>query len=178
MREALIAAELAGYEREIGAALWRLEDARSRTLRVVSDMPPGFVDLGTKGNSIGTVLYHLALIEADYLFTEILEEPVPTEVADLLPVDHRDEAGILTFVRGETLDRHLGRLGSIRQTLLDRLRGMSSQDFHRARSLPDYDMSPAYVLHHLAQHEAEHRAEIGAAIALLMAEDIRARASQ
>lgn len=119
MRETLVAGELAQYEREIGAALWRLEDARTRTLRVVGDMPLGFVDRETEGNSIGTVLYHLALIEADYLFTEILEEPVPAEVADLLPVDHRDEAGILTFVRGETLDRHLRRLSSIRQMLLE-----------------------------------------------------------
>lgn len=178
MRETLIATELGQYEHEIGAALWRLEDARNRTLRLVSHMPPGFVDLETDGNSIGTVLYHLALIEADYLFTEILEEPAPTDVADLLPVDHRDEAGILTFVRGETLDRHLERLSSIRQLLLDRFRGMTSEDFHRARNLPDYDMSPAYVLHHLAQHEAEHRAEIGAAIAHLMGEDIGTEASR
>jgi hypothetical protein len=81
MHEMLIAGELTGYPPKIGAALWRLEDARSRTLRLLSEMP--------------------------------------------------------------------------------------LEDFHRLRSLPQYDVSPAWVLHHLAQPEAEHRSEMGSAIALL-----------
>jgi uncharacterized damage-inducible protein DinB len=62
-----------GYEPVIGAALWRLEDARARTLRVLSDMPPENIDRDLGGNSIGTILYHVALIEADWLYAEILE---------------------------------------------------------------------------------------------------------
>jgi uncharacterized damage-inducible protein DinB len=37
---------------------------------------------------------------------------------------------------------------------------MSLQEFRRVRVLPDYDVTPDYVLHHLMQHEAEHRGEI------------------
>jgi uncharacterized damage-inducible protein DinB len=170
MRETLLVIPLAGYPTEIGAALWRLQDARDRTLRLLADLPPEYVDLDTDGNSIGTVLYHLALIEADWLYVEILEEPFPDEVKRLLPVENaRDKGGILTLVRGETLEQHLGRLASIRSILLDRLRGMTTSDFSRARSLPHYDVSPAWVLHHLAQHEAEHRGEMGTAIARLRA---------
>jgi hypothetical protein len=33
-------------------------------------------------------------------------------------------------------------------------------EFRRLRSLPRYDVSPEWVLHHLAQHEAEHRSQI------------------
>ena len=167
MRETLVAVELAGYQPEIGAALWRLEDTRNRTLRLLSDMPAEYVDLETLGNSIGTILYHLALIEADWLYAEILEEPFPDELKNLLPADDRDQAGILTFIRGQTLEQHLARLSAVRKTLLDKLRGMTSEDFHRPRSLPNYEVSPAWVLHHLAQHEAEHRGELGTAIALL-----------
>jgi uncharacterized damage-inducible protein DinB len=29
------------------------------------------------------------------------------------------------------------------------------------RVLPEYDVAPGFVLHHLMQHEAEHRGEIG-----------------
>jgi len=36
--ETHVAAELPGYPTEIGAALWRLEDARDRTLRLLSEM--------------------------------------------------------------------------------------------------------------------------------------------
>lgn len=167
MRETLVAAELAGYPPEIGAALWRLQDTRSRTLRLLSDMPAEYVDLETRGNRIGTILYHLALIEADWLYAEILEEPFPDELKNLLPADDRDQAGILTLIRGQTLEQHLSRLSSVRKTLLDKLRGMTFEDFHRPRSLPNYEVSPAWVLHHLAQHEAEHRGELGSAIALL-----------
>jgi hypothetical protein len=37
---------------------------------------------------------------------------------------------------------------------------MTAEDFHTPRAREDYDVSPAWVLHHLLQHEAEHRSEI------------------
>lgn len=163
-RETLVATELLGFEPEIGAALWRLQDARSRTLRLLGETPAEYVDMESRGNSVGTILYHLALIEADWLYAEILQEPPPTTIEKLLPADHRDEAGTLTFIRGQSLAQHLARLSVIRDTLLSRLREMTAQEFYRARNLPDYDVSPAWVLHHLAQHEAEHRGEMGSVI--------------
>jgi hypothetical protein len=39
---------------------------------------------------------------------------------------------------------------------------MSTDNFRRARSFPDYDVTPEWVVHHLCQHEAEHRSEIAA----------------
>jgi uncharacterized damage-inducible protein DinB len=167
MREKLLTNRLANYPADVGAALWRLEDARDRTLRLLRDLPAENVDLETGGNSIGTILYHLALIEADWLYSEILEQPIPDELEAMFPADDRDQEGILTFVRDQTLEQHLERLRLVRQTLLDRLLGMTSEDFYRPRNLPNYDVSPAWVLHHLSQHEAEHRGELGAVIAAL-----------
>lgn len=164
MRELLVIPELAGYAPQVGAALWRLEDARDRTLRLLRDMPAETIDRETPGNSVGAILYHVALIEADWLFAEILQEPIPAQLHHLLPVDVRDQDGILTAVRGQTLEEHLARLAAIRSILLDRLRAMTDEDFQRVRSLRQYDVSPDWVLHHLAQHEAEHRGELGAAI--------------
>jgi uncharacterized damage-inducible protein DinB len=161
VRQPQVEAALPGFVPEVGAALWRLQDARQRTLRLLGEMPAAYVDLETHGNSVGTILYHLALIEADWLYVEILEEEPPDEMEALLPADHRDQAGVLSVVRGQSLDQHLARLSTIRNGLLGRLRGMTAEDFHRTRSLPDYDVSPAWVLHHLAQHEAEHRGELG-----------------
>lgn len=168
MTDTLVEAPLDGYEPQVGAALWRLEDARRRTLELVAGMPPELVDRQAGGgNTVGTVLYHVALIEADWLYSEILERPVPEKIEQLLPADHRDAAGILTAISGETLGQHLDRLAVVRATLLDELRGMTAAELQRPRSLPAYDVSPAWVLHHLAQHDAEHRAELGAMIALL-----------
>lgn len=166
MRDVRTAPALPGYPPALGAALWRLEDARSRTLQVLADMPPDYVDRPTRGNSVGTVLYHLALIEADWLYSEILMEPPPAEIEQLLPADHRDSRGILTLVRGQTLEQHLARLSAVRESLLTRLLGLGDDDYQRPRSLPEYDVSPAWALHHLAQHEAEHRGELGFVIDL------------
>lgn len=170
MRELLVNPELPGYTPEVGAAIWRLEDTRHRTLALLEDMPEAYVNRDVRGNRIGTILYHLALIETDWLFAEVLEAPYAEALSALLPTDDRDEDGILTLVQDETLAQHLARLGTVRQTLLDHFRGMTAAEFHRPRELPQYAVSPAWVLHHLSQHEAEHRGEMGSIIAALNAE--------
>lgn len=153
---------LSGYEPEIGAALWQLQDARRRTLKLLDGTPDEHLDAQVNDNTIGTILYHLALIETDWLYSEILEAPYPEHFAELLPADDRDAQGVLSVVKGQSLEEHLGRLAAVREALLKSLQGMSSEEFQRVRSLPDYDVSPPWVLHHLAQHEAEHRGEVGA----------------
>lgn len=165
-REVRVAEPLTGYPPQVGEALWRLEEGRERTLRLLADLAPGLVDREYGGNTIGTILYHVALIETDWLFAEILDQPIPEEVAAWLPVDHRDEAGMLTVVRDQPLGDHLERLVFVRGELLERLRGMTDDDFNRPRRLTEYDVSPAWVLHHLTQHEAEHRGEMGTIIDL------------
>lgn len=172
MRELLVNPELPGYAPEIGAAMWRLEDTRHRTLALLEDMPEAYVNRDVRGNRIGTILYHLALIETDWLYAEVLEEPFAEALKALLPADARDEEGILTLVRDETLAQHLARLGAVRETLLDRFRGMTAAEFHRPRELPQYAVSPAWVLHHLSQHEAEHRGEMGSIITALKQEGV------
>lgn len=74
--------------------------------------------------------------------------------------------GVLTLVRGVTVAEHLDRLAMIRRSLEECVRALDEESFRRPRSAGGgYDMSPAYVLYHLTQHEAEHRAEIGRALA-------------
>lgn len=145
--------------------MWRLQDSRRSTMRSLSEVPAELINRDAAVNSIGTILYHVALIEADWLYTEILEQEIPPEVRDLLSQDGRDDEGRLTEFRSESLESHLSRLTAIRERFLDAMRTMSSDDFNRPRSLPDYDVSPSWVLHHLGQHEAEHRGEIESVIA-------------
>jgi hypothetical protein len=100
----------------------------------------------------------------DWLFTEILEEQVPDDLMRLFPDEDRDENGVLILVIGQPLAQHLDLLSIIRKTLLEKMQGMTAKDFQRKRVLPQYEVSPEWVLHHLSQHEAEHRGEIGSAI--------------
>ena len=62
---------------------------------------------------------------------------------------------------GETFDAHLARLHAVRARVLYSLRDMTASEFRRPRSLPDYDVTPAWAIHHLSQHEGEHRGQIG-----------------
>jgi uncharacterized damage-inducible protein DinB len=146
---------------EVARWIAALEDCRRRTREALEEVSPGDLDRpgAVSGNAIGTLLYHIAAIEADWLFTEILEggKPFPE---DLFPHDVRDDGGRLTEVANLTMADHLNRLASVRALVLRELSGMTPDEFHRVRSLPDYDVAPDWVLHHLMQHEAEHRAQI------------------
>ncbi|HSM24514.1 MAG TPA: DinB family protein [Anaerolineaceae bacterium] len=167
MSETLEVVELPGYPPVVGAALWRLEDTRRRTLRTLKDLPIGYIDHEIQRNTIGTILYHIALIELNWLYVEILEASIPNELLYLFPEDIRDKEGKLSLVLGQTLDQHLARLSTIRKTFLEKLLGMTTEEFQRKRNFPQYEVSPEWVLHHLSQHEAKHRGEIGAVITKL-----------
>jgi uncharacterized damage-inducible protein DinB len=145
---------------EVARWLAALGDCRRRTLEALEGVSDADLDRqGVSGNSIGSLLYHIAAIEGDWLFTEILEDRKPFPES-LFPYDVREEGGRLSPVTGMSLADHLDRLGTVRSLILGELREMDPEEFHRVRSLPDYDVAPDWVLHHLMQHEAEHRAQI------------------
>ena len=151
------------HEPAIGQWLWALQDSRQRTMEELELLSPSMIDWLPPDNesSIGTILYHLADIEADWLYVEVLEQTLPPKVTALFPYPTRDAQGLLTHVQGFSLEQHLRRLVTVRELLLAVFQPMDLAEFRRVRSLPDYDVTPEWVLHHLMQHEAEHRSQIG-----------------
>lgn len=151
-------------ESAIGQWLWALQDTRQRTMEELDSVSPAMIDWlpPEGGSSIGTVLYHIALIEADWLYEEVHVSEIPSEVMDLFPFGYRDEQGRLAHVQGLRLEQLLSRLETVRGLLLDAYQQMDLIEFRRIRSLADYDVTPEWVLHHLMQHEAEHRSQIAA----------------
>lgn len=147
---------------DVGHWLAALEEGRARTLAELTDLRPGDVDAAPTGPlaTIGSLLYHVGLIEADWVASDILGLDEPPELAELLPWPDRDETGALTIVTGLPLDAHLARLAAIRGWVLDRLRPLRGEDLDRVRSMPRYEVTPRWAIHHLLQHEAEHRAHI------------------
>jgi uncharacterized damage-inducible protein DinB len=162
-KEDLSVASHVHAEPAIGQWLWALHDTRQRTLRELGHVTAAIIDWVPPGNtsSIGTVLYHIADIEADWLYVEVLEASLPPEVAALFPSTTRDAQGNLTQIQGFSIEQHLSRLATVRGLLLDVYQQMGLLDFRRARSFAKYDVTPEWVLHHLIQHEAEHRGQIG-----------------
>jgi uncharacterized damage-inducible protein DinB len=162
MKEQLANTGMNSFPPDVGRALWVLDDARQRTWRVVKAIAPEVIDWQPphSGNSVGTLLYHLAAIEMDWLYTEVMESKMPDRVWGSFPYPVRDAAGRLTVVRGVSLDDHLRRLDSTRKLLLNTFHHLTLDDFRRPRVLEKYDVTPEWVLHHLGQHEAEHRGEM------------------
>ena len=168
--EVLSIAGISDYAPEIGTLLWMLEDGRRRLKQGLAEMDTtqeqAILDWRPRPgvNSIGTLLYHIAAIEADWLFAEVLADYTPETAVSwpdqLLSYNIRGEQGWLTPVPGETLAHHLRRLDTVRSLLLDAFRGMSLAEFRRLRRLEMYEVTPEWVLHHLIQHEAEHRGQI------------------
>jgi uncharacterized damage-inducible protein DinB len=159
-----------GWEPDIGRLVWMLDAARRRTLRELEDIAAvheqAILDWkpGPQANSVGTILYHLALIEEDYLYCEVLQKPLPAVLEALFPYDVREEDGVLSPVTGQTLATHLQRLEICHDQLRSAYHIMTLDDFRRLRHLESYSATPEWVLHHLIQHEAEHRSQLFAAL--------------
>ncbi|MFN8513225.1 MAG: DinB family protein [Chloroflexia bacterium] len=163
-RRTLVMELEAGCAPEIAPWLWAIEDARRRTLVTLEGITPEVLDWTPPAgeNAIGTILYHIAAIELDWLYVEVLEQPdFPPEVEALFPLDVRNADGRLTPCPGLTIAEHLARFETTRAMLLGTFRAMSVEEFRRVRHLRNYDVTPEWVLHHLMQHEAEHRGRSG-----------------
>ena len=151
-----------GYSAGVGRFVTMLADTRSRLMRDIADLDEAELDrtLPWAPNSVGTLLYHLAAIELDWTFADLLEtETFPDGSEDWFPVDVREEDGRLTPVV-EPLRRHLDRLEWVRAHLFETLKGFSDDDLDRTFN-PENPSGGGWILHHLMQHEAEHRGQIG-----------------
>lgn len=154
---------LPGFMPDVGRIFWMLEDARRRTQTVLDGLAPAALDWRERpdGHTIGTLLYHIAAIELDWLHAEVLEDGVPDmSIWDLFTDEVRDANGRLTLITGHEMAWYSERLVRVRELMRSAYRDMTPEAFRHVRRLPQYDVSPEWVLHHLCQHESEHRAEI------------------
>lgn len=168
-REQLAVRVLEGHDPTIGRLMWMLDDTRLATWKVLEGVAPAVIDWQpplAHGNSIGTLLYHIAAIETDWLYSEVAEGKLPDSVWENFPYSVRDDQDRLTVVTGISLDDHFKRLDATRKRLLDIFREMSLDEFRRVRHMERYDVTPEWVVHHLMQHEAEHRGEMATVRAL------------
>jgi uncharacterized damage-inducible protein DinB len=169
-RDSLVVDRCLAADPTIASLIWMMEDSRRMLLKTVGGLDLATLDWEPEigGNSIGSLLYHIAAVEMDWLYAEVLEQEPPEDIILLFPSDLREDDGHLARWRGEDLPTLEHRLAKVRENLLAAYASMTPEDFRRARSLPGYDVTPEWVLHHLLQDEAVHRGEIG--MVQLMAE--------
>ena len=155
-----------GYDPAIAPWIWAMEEARRRTLALVSGLDQRTLDWqGPDGleNAIGSLLYHIALVEMSWLFLDVQLQEFPAEVKADFPYEMAT-GGRVTPVRNVPLAVHLNRLSRSREVFLNAFRGMPVEEWHRLRT-PDatsYSVTPAWAMFHLLEHEAGHAAQISA----------------
>jgi uncharacterized damage-inducible protein DinB len=149
---------------ELGFALAALEEVRARTKRAVEGLSTPRLAAKTPGaNSIGTLVRHIALIELDWILTDVgrgeglpdgtppmlmLEDPM----ADPGPLPLEDFLAALDFAREVTVNR-LSRLPAGEPS---EEREYFGDDVHRTFNV-------RWILHHLVVHEAHHLGQIASA---------------
>ncbi|QDV48835.1 DinB family protein [Gimesia fumaroli] len=151
---------------EIGRWLWGLEEVRKRTLRLVSDSDQRLLDWrGADGgeNSIGSLLYHIAIVEMSWLYLDLLQQEFPPEVSELFPIPMADEAGKVSHVVGMSLADHIQRLKATREIALSIFQKMDCDEWRRLRPPVNdqpYEATPEWAVFHLIEHEAGHAFQI------------------
>ena len=107
------------------------------------------------------MLYHVALVEVDWVFTDVLDQQdrIPR---DLFPHDDRVEDGRLTPVRGESLERPSRPPGHDARARAGRPAIDGPEDYHRAHVRERIDVAADWVVFHLIDHEIEHRVRLSA----------------
>lgn len=171
MTEVKEASPVPGCPEPIGYALWHLEEAREWTLSYLDGISQEALDLCPQDHphSAATLLYHIAVFEVDWVYTDVLGNEYdmerripgcPPEVAAVLPYPLLLEDRSYTPVSGESLSTHLDRLSLIRRSLLGVFTTMTLEEFRSPRPSGDVSVTPEWVLMHLARHESEHRGQI------------------
>jgi uncharacterized damage-inducible protein DinB len=162
-----------GYEPEIGRWLWALEDVRRVLKSALAGTPPPASSRGSRppvsaavldrqppgSNGIGTLLYHIAVIEADWLYEDVLGSSWDPAILAFFPHPVRTSSGQLAPV-ADALATHLRRLDEVRAVFLGHFAGMSLEDWRTPRPRAEYAVSPEWVVYHLLEHEAHHRGQI------------------
>jgi uncharacterized damage-inducible protein DinB len=160
-RRSLVVAPLPGYEEEIGRWLWCLEDVRRTLITGLMGISQSILDTKMDGRqSIGSLLYHIALIEADWLYVEVLGTEWDPEIRSLFPLECKSEDSSLTHIKGQSLDEHFHRLNKVREIFLSHFHSMDLTDWLQPRVLEHYDVTPEWVVYHLIEHESHHRGQI------------------
>jgi len=168
-RELKVMTPLPGAAPVIGSWLWGMEETRRGLLGSVRELGQAELDWrGPNGvdNSIGSLLYHIALVEMDWLYFDLMLAQPPEDVRIRFPHEHRTPDGRLANVVGVPLDDHLDRLAFTRRRFLETIGPLSLEEWHRVREPEgvDYAVTPAWTVFHLVEHEAGHLFEIRAIV--------------
>ncbi len=150
---------------ELGLALAALEEVRGRTKRAVSGLSTErLAARPTRArNSIGQLLRHIALVEIDWILTDIERGvPLPAGAPEMLQI-----AGPMAEPGSRPLVEFVAALDFARGVTVERLSRLPAQEIDAERTYSDESVrrhfNVRWILHHLLVHEAHHLGQIATA---------------
>jgi uncharacterized damage-inducible protein DinB len=151
-----------GFAGELGIWVASLDDVRRRTLEAVADLTPEQLSWKppSGGNSIGQLLRHIAIVELDWVLTDLSRgEPMPKDAPPIVQLDGAMAdpgpqpleifVAALAYARKETKAR-LGRYGRDEIETIREYAGDGARKVFNVR----------WILLHLIDHEAQHTGQI------------------
>ncbi len=151
-----------GFDGE--AAIWisALDETRRQTREIVAAMtsdqltwkPPG------GGNTIGQLLRHIALVELDWMITDICQEKeLPADAPELLKLE-----GPMVDPGRRPLAEFVAALDWARALTKDRLKRFPKEEITATRTYQGEGVTKTFnvrwILYHLVDHEAQHKGQI------------------
>src|SRR5688572_3628981 len=118
---------------DVGRWLAILDDARKRTQFTFSQIKSEELDAPpvTGINTIGTLLYHIALSDLNWVFDNMLQQPYPKHVATLFPFPQLNSIGHLSPISGWNVADYQNRLDAARQCIRDVFKPMTVSEFRQ-----------------------------------------------
>lgn len=153
---------LPGFAGEIAIWLAALDDVRRQTKDVVAVLtqeqlawkPPG------GGNTIGQLLRHVALVELDWLVTDLCQETdLPPDTPALLRLE-----GPMADPGVRLLSEFVASLDWVRALTKERAKRFTRSEIEATRTYRGEGVTKTFnvrwILFHLVDHEAQHKGQI------------------
>lgn len=148
---------------DLGFALAALEEVRGRTKRAVDGLSTAELTArGAGPNSIGALLRHVALVELDWILTDVGRgEGLPDATPEVVKIE-----GPMADPGSRPLTEFLAALDFARAVTVDRLSRLPAEEITEEREYLDEHVHRTFnvrwILHHLLVHEAHHLGQIAA----------------
>ena len=152
-----------------GLLLGMLEESHRLLVALVSDTPTRLLDMPAEPfpNTIGTLLHHVAATDIGWLHGHILETELDPEAKSIQSDLYWNAEGDLWPTRDLPIDDYLGRLEQARAMVVRKVRDMPQEEYDRPRDCDGLQISVAWILFHLFQHECYHRGQISTILRLV-----------
>ncbi len=149
-----------GYSPQIARFVAMFDNNRERLLYKLKDVTDEILDFTPDEKTvetIGTLLYHIAAVEHDWIFYDIDKQEIDEERWKYAFATRSDD---IDQLKGKGLQFYLDALQEVRDKIFNRFKKFSDNDLKRSIESEGKTFTIEWILFHLLNHEAVHIGQI------------------